>query len=47
MVFTEKPFMVYTVHSGGQVFQKPREQHITVISQFLASSTQYKNNLEE
>jgi len=47
IVCTGKPFLVYTVHSGGQGFQKPREQHITVISQFLASSTQYRNNLGE
>ena len=38
IVFTGKTFLVYTVHSGGQAFQKPREQHNIAISQFLVSS---------
>jgi hypothetical protein len=38
IVFTGKPFLIYTVHSRGQVFQKPREQHITVISQVVFST---------
>jgi hypothetical protein len=28
IMFIGKPFLIYTVHSGGQAFQKPREQHI-------------------
>jgi hypothetical protein len=47
IAFTGKPFLVHNVHSGGQVFHKTRELHITVISQLLATSAQYRNNLGE
>jgi hypothetical protein len=35
IVFTGKPFLVYTVHSGGQVFHKPRELIIIIIIIFI------------